>query len=76
MMVRGKLEKLKLHFVVVDLREVEIIEDITEEQRHQLKTALLNSGLELMDDKSGLLVERIDCVWRTEQGSRKCYCIS
>jgi AraC-like DNA-binding protein len=62
MMVRDELKKLGLHFVVVDLGEVEIMETITEEQRQQLKTALLDTGLELMDDKRGMLVEKIKSV--------------
>src|ERR1051325_7058392 len=59
MAVKEELKKLGLHFVVVDLGEVEIMEDITEEQRTQLKINLLDSGLELMDDKRGVLVEKI-----------------
>lgn len=57
--VKDALKKLKLHFVVVDLGEVDIMEDITEEQRAQLKTELLDSGLELMDDKRAMLIEKI-----------------
>jgi hypothetical protein len=44
--------KLHLHYMVVDLGEVEIMENITMDQRLQLKSALLDSGLELMDDKN------------------------
>ena len=59
MVVKEELKKLKLHFMVVDLGEVEIMENITAEQREQLKTALLDSGLELMDDKRAMLIEKI-----------------
>ena len=59
MMVKEELKKLGLHFIVVDLGEVDIMETITEEQRQQLKTALLMSGLELMDDKRAILIEKI-----------------
>jgi AraC-like DNA-binding protein len=48
-----------LHFIVVDLGEVEIMENLSEEQRIQLKIDLLNSGLELMDDKRSMLIEKI-----------------
>ena len=58
-MVKEELKKLGLHFIVVDLGEVEIMEDITEEQRLQLKNALLQSGLELMEDKKSILIEKI-----------------
>jgi AraC-like DNA-binding protein len=62
MTVKEELKKLGLHFIVVDLGEVEIMEDITAEQRTQLKVALLNSGLELMDDKRAMLIEKINNV--------------
>jgi AraC-like DNA-binding protein len=57
--VKEALKELKLHFIVVDLGEVEIMEDITLEQREQMKLVLFNSGLELMDDKKSVLIERI-----------------
>ena len=59
MVVKSELDKLGLHYGVVDLGEVEIKEDLTEIQRDSLKTALLKSGLELMDDKKAILVEKI-----------------
>lgn len=57
--VKEELKKLGLHFIVVDLGEVEIMEDISMEQREELKGVLLASGLELMDDKRAVLIERI-----------------
>jgi len=59
MAVKEELKKLGLHFIVVELGEVEIMENISGEQREQLKTGLLNSGLELMDDKRAVLIEKI-----------------
>lgn len=59
MAVKEELKKLGLHFIVVDLGEVEIMENITVNQREQLKKALLDSGLELMDDKKSMLIEKI-----------------
>lgn len=59
MAVKEELKKLGLHFIVVELGEVEIMEKITPEQHEQLKTGLFNSGLELMDDKRSVLIERI-----------------
>jgi len=44
--VKEELKKLGLHFMVVDLGEVEIMETISVDQREQLKMALLTSGLE------------------------------
>ncbi len=59
MVVKEELRKMGLHFIVVDLGEVEIMETLTEAERNQLKKALLTSGLELMDDKKTILIERI-----------------
>src|SRR6185436_13530735 len=59
MVVKDELKKLGLHYKVVDLGEADIIENISEEQRDQLKTRLLKSGLELMDDKKAVLIEKI-----------------
>jgi AraC-like DNA-binding protein len=59
MVVKEELKKLGLHFIVVDLGEVEIMETTSVSQQEQLKLALLNSGLELMDDKRAVLIERV-----------------
>ena len=59
MVVKDELKKLGLHFMVVDLGEVDVMEDMTSEQRNELKIALFNSGLELMDDKRAVLIEKI-----------------
>ncbi|BAX81238.1 AraC family transcriptional regulator [Labilibaculum antarcticum] len=57
--VKEELKKLRLHFIVVELGEVEIMENISEEQREELKKALHITGLELMDDKKAILIEKI-----------------
>lgn len=59
MMVKEELKKLGLHYVVLDLGMVDVLEEITEEQRELLKVNLLQSGLELMDDKRSILIDRI-----------------
>jgi len=59
MVVKEELKKLGLHFIVVDLGEVEIMENISLEQRNELKVGLFNAGLELMDDKRAVLIEKI-----------------
>jgi AraC-like DNA-binding protein len=59
MMVKEELMKLGLKYVVIDLGVVEILEDITQEQREQLKKNLLRSGLELLDDKKSILIDKI-----------------
>ena len=57
--VKEALKSLGLHFIVVDLGEVEIMENISNDVRVKLKSALFNSGLELMDDKKAVLIEKI-----------------
>lgn len=62
MVVKSELEKLGLHYTRVDLGEVNVRENLTTEQRAALSAALLKSGLELMEDKKAILVERIKAV--------------
>jgi len=59
MLVKAELEKIGLHCIVVNLGKVEILENITTDQREQLEIALQKSGLELMDDKKAMLMEKI-----------------
>ena len=58
-LVKEELLKLGLHNVIVDLGVVEILEDISAEQRVQFKKNLIKSGLELLDDKRSILIEKI-----------------
>lgn len=62
MAVKEELKKLGLHYIVVDLGEVEIMETLSSGQIADLKAALLPSGLELMDDKRAVLIEKIQNV--------------
>ena len=57
--LKEELEKLDLHFVMVDLGVVEIIENISFETKQLLKKSLSEIGLELMDDKKAILIETI-----------------
>jgi AraC-like DNA-binding protein len=59
MAVKTALKTLGFHFIVVDLGEVEIMETISADQRELLVIALGKSGLELMDDKRAILIEKI-----------------
>jgi AraC-like DNA-binding protein len=59
MAVKEVLKGMGLHFVVVDLGEVEIMEELSTDELEQLKHALLSSGLELMDNKRAVLIEKI-----------------
>ncbi|MBN1926569.1 MAG: helix-turn-helix transcriptional regulator [Prolixibacteraceae bacterium] len=62
MAVKEALKELGIHFIFVDLGEVEIMEELSNEQRVQLNEILLNSGLELMEDKRAILIEKIKTV--------------
>jgi AraC-like DNA-binding protein len=62
MIVKEELLALGLKYVVIDLGMVEILEDITQEQHDLLKTNLRKSGLELLDDKRSILIEKIKSV--------------
>lgn len=62
MIVQEELLQLGLKCIKLDLGTVEIYEDISPEQRQILKTNLLKSGLELMDDKKTILIEKIKSV--------------
>jgi len=59
MIVKEELKKLGLRFIIVDMGMVDIMEDITPSEREQLKDNLLVSGLELLDDKKSILIEKI-----------------
>ncbi|MEO8516373.1 MAG: helix-turn-helix transcriptional regulator [Flavobacterium sp.] len=59
MVVKSELKKMGLHFIVVDLGEVEIMENLPDAQIQRLKIMLAESGLELMDDKRAVLIEKI-----------------
>jgi AraC-like DNA-binding protein len=59
MVVRDALTKMGLHYAVLDLGVVEIIEDISPEQRAQLRTELIKTGLLVLDSKTAILVDRI-----------------
>jgi len=59
MVVKSELEKLGLHHLTLELGETEIMEDISKEQLARLDVDLKKSGLELIDDKKSILVERI-----------------
>jgi YesN/AraC family two-component response regulator len=59
MVVKEELSKLGLHYVSVELGEADVPETISPEQLDQIRVALLRSGLELMDDKKSVLIQKI-----------------
>nr|WP_040625701.1 AraC family transcriptional regulator [Mucilaginibacter paludis] len=59
MIVKQQLKKLSVNYICVELGEVEIAEDLSAAQQKEFKTALLKFGLELLDDKKSILIEKI-----------------
>lgn len=59
MLVKDELTKLGLHYTMVELGEAEIMGNISAAQYDQLKLSLLKSGLELMDDKKSVIIQKI-----------------
>jgi YesN/AraC family two-component response regulator len=62
MVVKSELEKLGLHYSGVSLGEADVMDEISAEQLELLGQGLKKSGLELMDDKKSILVEKIKTV--------------
>jgi AraC-like DNA-binding protein len=59
MIVKSELEKLGLHFTIVELGEVEIKEKLSVKKTGKLQAVLAKSGLELLEDKKSMLIEKI-----------------
>ena len=59
MMVADELKKLGIRYMSVDLGMAEIFEDIDQHQFAELRRNLLRSGLQLLDDKRSILIEKI-----------------
>lgn len=62
MFVKSELEKLGINCISVELGSVEIQDDITEKQKKAFSEALMKGGLELLDNKKNILVEKIKSV--------------
>jgi len=59
MVLKSELKHMNIHFVNAKIGEAEIYESLTTEQKVKLNTALKKSGLELLDDKKSMLVEKV-----------------
>lgn len=59
MVVKNELEKLGLEYIYVKIGEADVIGNLQSEQIEQLDLVLKKSGLELMDNKKSILVEKI-----------------
>jgi len=59
MVVKDELCNLGIDYNLLELGLVDLTEQISSEKREMLKINLLRSGLELLDDKKSILIERI-----------------
>jgi AraC-like DNA-binding protein len=59
MVVKSELKKLGLHYRAVKIGEAELFENLSDEQHATLDAGLRKMGLELLDDKKSMLVEKI-----------------
>ena len=59
MVVKDELRKLGISYSNISLGQVELAEEINRSQLEKFRTALKQSGLELMDDKKSVLIEKI-----------------
>ena len=59
MIVKEELSKLGIEYTSVELGEVEINTPLTSELHDELKKRLMNYGLDLIDDKKHVLIQRI-----------------
>lgn len=60
--VKETLKLMGLHAIVIGLGEIELMENLTTEKRQALKIALQAVGLDLVDDKKAVLIEKIKSV--------------
>ncbi len=56
------LSQIGINLVKVELGEIEIAETISSSQRHQIDMSLRKSGLELIDDKKSILIQKIKII--------------
>ena len=59
MIVKAELENLGIHAISIDLGQVEVHGNISAAQSDRLRINLLPFGLELMDDKKSILIDKI-----------------
>lgn len=57
--VKDALEELDISPVKVELGEIETKEDLTDEEKLELNSKIKKAGLELLEKKQGVLIEKI-----------------
>jgi AraC-like DNA-binding protein len=78
LVVEEELKKLGLHYVSVDFGVIETVEVLTREQRDQLRMKLFLVGLELLEDKRNVIIEKIkstvmEIIHNTEESPKANY---
>lgn len=59
MVVQQELEKLEIPFSTIDLGKVDLPDETPAEKLDELKTNLSRSGLEILDDRKNIIIEKI-----------------
>lgn len=59
MVVKDEFVKLGISYISIDLGVVEVLEEISEEKIDLLRVNLIKYGLELLEDKKSILIEKI-----------------
>ena len=62
MIVKSELEKMGLHYTSVELGEAVITEDISDNQKAELNHSLKKWGIELIENKKSIIIEKIKSV--------------
>ncbi len=70
--VKNALEELNISPVKVELGEIETKEDISDEEKKELNNIIKKVGLELLEKKNGVLIEKIrkviiDYVYKSDE---------
>lgn len=78
MILKGELAKLKVPYIMLDMDSVETREDLTDIQHEQLKKSLRKSGLELLENDTSILIDKIknvvnDIILHSIEMSKKHY---
>jgi len=59
MVVKAAAEELKIPYTTIELGFIEVNEKMSESVLEKFRTKLLKSGLEILDDKKSILIEKI-----------------
>lgn len=70
--VQKALDELDISVLKIELGEIETKSDVTDEEKSKLNTKIRKVGLELLENKQGVLIEKIrkvivDYVYKTEE---------